>query len=338
MSSTRGAGTKIGIGLTAGVLLGWLIADLASVFLFVHLDRMPLSLVYPFVIAGGAGYLIVRGSFLGPLGALFGMLTALLAVFIGDAPPQDVEVGYSLTCGILLGVAAGLVAQRALWPRTAMQTFTERAAAQLDLCLRALGGGERGSEGAAARGWDAAGLVGAYAKQLTLLGQLHAQAHVEPVERGLDDTRRAELLALTQDLFDASLRARRWVVGKEATVPEHAAAAVAPLREVLAHQDEALFASLRAAAGALRGTGPGLDSCLGEARAAVVAQIDARRGRSDPARAVDARRTGEFLARLAASRGLVESQLQLEAWLADWQRAQTTPSVPALSPPEPQTR
>ncbi|MBW2397552.1 MAG: FUSC family protein, partial [Deltaproteobacteria bacterium] len=197
VSSTRGAGTTVGIGLALGILLGWLIADLASVFLFTQLDRMPLSLVYPFVIAGGAGYLIVRGSPLGPLGALFGMLTALLPVYMGDAPPQNVDTAYGLVCGLFLGEAAGLIAQRVLWPRTAMQIFTARAAAQLDLCLRALGDGERSSE-AAARGKAAAGLVSAYAKQLTQLGQLHAQAHAEPVERALDDTRRAELLALTQ--------------------------------------------------------------------------------------------------------------------------------------------
>ena len=257
MSSTRGAGTTVGIGLASGVLLGWLIADLASVFLFTHLDRMPLSLVYPFVIAGGAGYLIVRGSPLGPLGALFGMLTALLPVFIGDAPPQDVDTAYGLVCGILLGEAAGLIAQRALWPRTAMQIFTQRAAAQLELCLQALG--ERDTEGGAPVR-DAAGLVSDYAKQLTMLGQLHAQAHAEPIERTLDDTRRAELLALLQEIFDASLRTRKWAVGNEAAATQDAAAALAQLREALARHDEALVASLKSAADALRGSGPAPDS------------------------------------------------------------------------------
>ncbi len=229
MSSTRGAGTTIGIGLASGFLLGWLIADLASVFLFTRLDRMPLSLVYPFAVAGGGGYLIVRGSPLGPLGALFGMLVALLPVYIGDAPPQDVDTAYGLVCGLFVGLTAGLIAQAVLWPRTAMQTFTERAAAQLDLCLRALHGTERAAG-------DMASLVGAYAKQLTLLGQIHAQAHVEPVERALDDRRRGELLALTQDLFDASLRTP--------PAPGDAAEpgtdiALAPLRAALQRQDEA---------------------------------------------------------------------------------------------------
>jgi uncharacterized membrane protein YccC len=320
MLSTRGAGTIVGIGWALGVLLGWLIADLASVFLFTHLLRMPLALVYPFVIALGAGYLIVRGSPLGVFGAIFGMIAAILPVFISAGPPQDVDTGYGLSCGVLLGLATGRVAQLVLWPRTAMQTFLDRAAGQLDLCLQALSGTEP-STGGAAPGRDAASLVGAYAKQLTLMGKLHAMAHTEPVERALDDTRRAELLALTQDLFDASLRGQAWGVGNESAVPQNAAATLAPLHEALTHQDEALVASLNAAPRALRETGPEPDASLGEARAAVEAQIDALRGHADLARALDARRKGEFLVQLAASRRLVDSQLRVEAWLADWRRA-----------------
>jgi uncharacterized membrane protein YccC len=310
VSSTRGAAKTLGIGTSIGFLLGWLIADLASVFLYTHLDRMPLSLVYPFVIACGAGYLIVRGSPLGPLGALFGLLVALLPVFVGDAPPQDVDTAYGLVCGLFVGLAAGLIAQRMLWPRTAMQTFTERAAGQLDLCLRALRDGERGSQGAA-RGQDAAGLVSAYAKQLTLLGQLHAQAHAEPVERALDDRRRGELLALTQDLFDASLRTP--------PAPEEGAqpAAAAALRR----QDQALVASLVAVTEALRGgaaePGPGLR----EAHDAVEVQLDALRGAPDAARGLGARGIDALLASLDARRFLAARQLAIEDWLADWRRA-----------------
>jgi uncharacterized membrane protein YccC len=319
--STRGAGTMGGIGWALGVLLGWLIADLASVFLFTHLDRMPLSLVYPFVIACGAGYLVVRGSPLGVFGALFGMITATLPIFLGDGPPDDVDAGYGLVCGILLGLATGRIAQLFLWPRTAMQTFLERAAAQLELCLRALGRAEPSSE-AAARGRDAASLVSTYAKQLTLLGQLHAQAHVEPVERALDDGRRAELLVVIEDLFDASLGSDQTPSGAEEALPEEAEAALAPLREALNLQAEVLVASLTTAAGALRGAEPEPGSGLAEARAAFESQLDALRARTDLAHAAGARRTGEFLARLAESRRLVDSQLQLEAWLADWREAQ----------------
>jgi len=141
LSSTRGALTKLGTGVGAGILIGWLIADLASVFLFAHLDRMPLSLVYPFVVAGGFGYLIVRGSPLGPLGALFGLLTALLPVFEGNAPPENVDTAYGMVCGMFLGLFVALISQRLLWPSTAMQIFTQRAAAQVDPRLRGLAAG-----------------------------------------------------------------------------------------------------------------------------------------------------------------------------------------------------
>jgi uncharacterized membrane protein YccC len=318
--STRGAGTLGGVGWALGVLLGWLIADLASVFLFTHLDRMPLSLVYPFAIACGAGYLVVRGSPLGIFGALFGMITAVLPIFIGDGPPENVDAAYGLVCGVLLGLATGRVAQLCLWPRTAMQTFLERAAAQLELCLQALGGSEPSSD-AAVRGRDAAGLVTGYAKQLSLLGQLHAQAHSEPVERALDDGRRAELLVVIQDLFDASLGADPTPSAEQEALPAETEAALAPLREALNRQAEALVASLTTAAGALRGAESEPGSDLAEARAAFESQLEALRARPDLGRGAGARRTGEFLARLAESRRLVDSHLQLEAWLAEWRKA-----------------
>ena len=322
VASTRGFATTVATGLAAGILLGWLIADLASVFLFTRLGRMPLSLVYPFAVAGGAGYLMVRGSPLGPLGALFGMLTALLPVYVGTAPPQNVDTAYGLVCGLFLGLAGGLIAQRVLWPRTAMQTFLERAAAQLELCLRALGGRERGTEGAA-RGRDGAALVSAYAKQLTLLGQLHAQAHAEPVERALDDTRRAELLALTQDLFDASLRARRIPIGDERSVWQQGGDSLASLRTALLQQDEALLASMQTAAETLRGEAPteSASSALDEANCAVLARLDDLRARREPLPSITAEAREAFLVHLASRRLLVDRQLTIEAWLADWRQA-----------------
>jgi hypothetical protein len=319
ISSTRGAARTIGVGLTAGIFLGWLIADLASVFLFTHLDRMPLSLVYPFAVAGGAGYLIVRGSPLGALGTLFGMLTALLPIFEGDGPPQDVDLAYGLVCGLLLGTAAGLIAQRALWPRTAMQTFLERAAAQLDLCARSLGGGERNREGAAPD-LDPAILFRTYAKQLTLLGQLHAQAHAEPVERALDDPRRAELLALTQNLFDACLLSRGIAPRETGPGPQDAKAALASLRAALLEHDEALRSSIAASAEVLRGGAPEAGSRLAEAQAALETRLDEVRSRREIARAAGAQQLGAFVSYVDARRELVTRQLAIEVWLADWHR------------------
>mgnify|MGYP000433203370 CR=1 FL=1 len=70
------------------------------------------------------------------------------------------------------------------------------------------------------------------------------------------------------------------------------------------------------------GSGTSPDSRLREAHAAVDAQTDALRGHADLATERDTLLTLELRAQLAASGALVESQLQLEAWLADWHRAQ----------------
>jgi uncharacterized membrane protein YccC len=316
-ASTRGVGRQAASSLAAAVLLGWLIADLAIVFFFPHVQRMPLALAYPFVLATGAGYLLIRGSPLGPLGTLFGLFLSVLPVFAGHGAPHDVETPYKIACAMLFGVAFGLIAERSLWPRTAMQTFTARVAAQLELCERALAGSGRSGE-------EAAGLVSAYAKQLSMLGHLHAQAHVEPVERALDDQRRADLLALVQDLFDASLRAPRWRIGDEVTTAMEAVGELAPLREALIRLDEALVASLQATAAALRGSGPGPGSSLREAGVAAEAQLDALRRRGDSLPAQDASAAARFLSRLAATRLLVDRQLRLEDWLLDWHRVEST--------------
>ncbi|MBW2386791.1 MAG: hypothetical protein JRG92_24450 [Deltaproteobacteria bacterium] len=156
---------------------------------------------------------------------------------------------------------------------------------------------------------------------MTQLGQLHAQAHAEPVERALDDTRRAELLALTQDLFDASLRAGGGAPSRQGVIPPQVESALAPLRSALLRREQALPASLTASAAALRGTGPGPTSDLSAAQRAVEAQFDAIRGQAKIARALGAHGTQVLLAHLDAVGALAAGQLAIEAWLADWHRA-----------------
>ena len=162
--------------------------------------------------------------------------------------------------------------------------------------------------------------MSAYAKQLTLLGRLHAQARAEPVERALDDTRRSALLTLTQDLFDASLRARRIPIGEEGSLLQQGGGSLASLRAALLRQDEALGSSLENAARTLRGAAPVLDSALDDARVAVEAAVDELRGRRDIPRSMGARRTDEFLSLLDSRRQRAARQLAVEAWLADWRR------------------
>jgi uncharacterized membrane protein YccC len=317
MSSTRGAGVTIARGLVAGILLGWLVVDLAIVYLLPHLLRMPMVLVYPFSVAGLAGYFIVRGSPLGPLGALFALLTAILPVYKASAAPQDVYDPYSLVCGLMLGVAAGFIAQRFLWPRTAMQAFLQRSAGQLDLCAQAFS-----DENCVSGSRSFARLLSAYAKQLALLLQLHQQASREPVERALADERRSKLLALTQELFDASIHARREsnATTETRTPPAEIDLSLTPLRRALVGEDKALLDSMSLAAGAFREDESCANTGLGEAHAEVETQIEVLFGRDDLT-ALDRQNVAQLISGIASRRMLVEAQLQIEAWIADWQTA-----------------
>jgi hypothetical protein len=314
MSSTRGAAGTIAPGLAAGILLGWVVVDLAIVFLLPDLGRMPMVLVYPFAVAGLAGYLIVRGSPLGPLGALFGLVTAILPVFSVSAVPQDVYGPYSLVCGLMLGVAVGFMAQRFLWPRTAMQTFLQRSASQLDLFAQAVR--DEGVSGSL----NLANRLSAYAKQQAQLLQLHQQASREPVEQALSDERRSKLLTLTQELFDASIRPRQesTAISEATKLPAEIDLPLTSLRRALVAEDEALIRSMTLAAAALRGDESRADAGLGEAHSTVEAQIEALRGRDDFA-ALDRQEVARLISGIAFRRMLVEPHLRIEAWIAEWQ-------------------
>ena len=324
---TRGAVVMVAVLVIVGGMLSWAISDLSIVFLFTHLDRMPPSLLYPFALAGGLGYMAVRRPALAPLTVLVTIM-AILSVFGGDAPPQGVAGPYNTTVYLLLGAAVGLIAQRLLWPRTATQLFQERAAAQLELCRRAFGGPDHGAD-EAGRHRATAELVSGYGQQLALLGPLHKQAHLEPPENALDDARRAALLVLTQDLFDAALRSPRTTAADWETVPPDAASALSSLRTALLHRDEALEASMAAASRAMCSDPCDAESCelassLAAAHQAVETRIDELRGRRDLARAFGARGTDAFLAHVDAGRRLVTCQLAIEAWLTDWRQIAAT--------------
>ena len=206
-----------------------------------------------------------------------------------------------------------------LWPRTATQAFLERAAAQLDTCGRALGGS--GSSAADSRELQA-DLVSAYAKQLALLGRLHAQAEHEPTEHALDAARRSALLSLTQDLFDTSLGTRRGAPEDVERMLQAGGAPLVSLRALLLRADDALARSVATVAAALRGDTNALGSDLGETRAAFEAQLDDLRERREIVRVLGAHRADQLLIAVDARRQLIARQLELESWLADWRTAE----------------
>jgi hypothetical protein len=93
-----------------------------------------------------------------------------------------------------------------------------------------------------------------------------------------------------------------------------------PLRRALVEEDEALLHSMTRAAGALREDESCVNTGLGEAHAEVEAQIQALFGRDDLT-ALERQKVAQLISGIASRRMLVESQLQIEAWIADWQTA-----------------
>jgi len=322
---TRG-GVAQTLGLLVGILLlAWLLADLALVFVTPHAGRLPLGLVYPAAVVGVFAYVAAVQPKLAALPTIGG-LVAVLPIFSGLSAPMDVYGTYNLVCYMAIGLGIGWLATRLLWPATATTLFRERAAAQLELCRGALRARKSTADPAARRQRVAVFLTD-YTKQLAQLGSLHSQASHEPVESRLDDARRVELLALTQDLFDAVFAARSLALDQTAALSERGGSGLADLREAVACVDEALLASMQTAAASLRDEaatpGPGLS----DARDAVENRIDEIRERPDPGREFDAQERDAFLVQLDARRQLVTRQLAVENWLADWCRAVGLPSA-----------
>jgi len=199
-----------------------------------------------------------------------------------------------------------------------MQIFLQRSAQQLELCARVVRGEVDVSDQR-----DLARLLGAYAKQLMLLIKLHQQASREPVERALGDERRSKLLALTQELFDASIRSGREsaTVAKAGNLAVPPDAALAPLSSALAREGEALTQSLALSAEALREGEQGTRTDLSEAHAEVERQIETLRDREDLS-TVQQQELGRLISAISSQRLLVETQLRAEAWIADWRAAE----------------
>ncbi|MBW2268950.1 MAG: FUSC family protein [Deltaproteobacteria bacterium] len=311
---TRGGVTQ-SVGLLAGIVLfGWLLSDLALVFVIPHAGRLPLGLVYPAAIAGVFAYVAAVHPQLAMLPSIGG-LVAILPIFSGLAAPTDVYGTYNTISYIAVGLGVGWLATRLLWPATATRLFRERVAVQLEGCRGAL----RERDTAAVpveRRQLAAAFLADYARQLAQLGSLHNQARHEPVEHALDDERRGELLALAQDLFDVVLAAHVRAPNQTPALLARGGEEFADLREALARLDDALLASLETAAESLRvdAAPPGPD--LAEARDAVEERLDEIRAGPELRLSLDAQEREAFLVHLDSRRQLATRQLAIERWLA----------------------
>ena len=308
---TRGGAARGLVGLAGIVLFAWLVADLALVYFTPHVNRMPVVLVYSFVVAGAFAYVRVLRPQLAMLPSVGGLL-AILPVYSGLSAQTDVYGTYNTVCYVAMGLGIGWIASRVFWPSTAAGLFRDRIAVQLELCLDSFR--RAGSSGRAERAREA---LRVYEVQLVQLGSLHAEADYEPVELGLDGSRRAALLALTRDLFDAVAGARRVASAAVAPLWQRAGAAFLPLREALEREEEALVAGMQANVAALRGAAEEPSSRLAEAHQAVRDRLAELRASAAHTLDVGADTRRELLIRLDSHRQVVTRQLAVEAWLAD---------------------
>jgi uncharacterized membrane protein YccC len=303
---TRGGVTQLLSALAVALGLGWLFADLALVYVSPVFGRLPLALVHVIAVAGIFAYVSAKWPKLEPLRTIAGLL-ALLPVYGGPAAPTNVYGPYNTLCYFALALAVGWASTHIFWPATAATLFRKRAAAQLELCLAALRGSATGAD-SAERNSYAAGLLQRFAAQLTQISKIHGQAEQEAVEQALDGSRRAALLALTQDLFDASLARNTGLV---ASVDQRSHAShpdAEALASALSRENEALAASVQSTIDALRNRKTPPSPALANAHRAVIDCLELLKNRAE-----DAPRIDEGITR----------QLALEAWLADWAAAES---------------
>ncbi len=317
---TRGAVLQTLLGLTVVLCFGWLLADLAIVFVGPALDRLPLALVHVVAVAAALGYISTKKPQLAMMRSIGGLL-ALLTVYGGATAPTDVYGPYNTLCYLALSLAVGWAATHLFWPATATTLFRKRAAAQLELCLSTLQRLAPDTDSAGRRRRATESLQH-YTEQLASMASLHAQAEHEPVELGLDGPRRAALLALTQDLFDASLVALGTTAWERGPGPAPSRPELASLREAFVREDESLLASVQSAADALRAGAVAPNSALAETRRDALDRLDALRADTGSAALPDEPDRIAFLEELDSRSRIVNRQLAIESWLADWAAAE----------------
>ena len=311
-SLARGAALQTLTSLAAVLAIGWAVADLVSVYVTPHLERAPLALLVPFALAGAFALIAAKRPKLAMLPSIGG-LVAFLSVYGGTSAPTDVYGPYSTLCYVGLALAIGWLFGRLMWPATAAGLFRQRLAAQLALCQEAVR--EAGESGDAGRGRRAARLVQGCAEHSAQLGPLHQQALLEPVERGLDPSRRARILALVMDLMDVVLGHRH---GALEPWLERGGEPLRPLLDALRRADEALLASGQAAVAVLRGDAAHRVSDLAEAHQAVEDRVNELRADPGAFPELTDQEKRPMLVEFDSRRKLVFRQRAIEDWLEDW--------------------
>ena len=309
---SRGAAVQTGATLTAVVALAWLMADVVIIYATPYLGRAPIALVPCFALAAAFAYIAAKRPNLALLPSIGGLIL-FLSIYGGTSPPTDVYGSYSTVCYVALALGVGWLSGRLMWPATAAGLFRQRVAAQLELCLEAVRG--EGESSDSDRGRRAGDLIEGFAKQSEQLGPLHQQALHEPVERALDPSRRARILALATDLMDAAVGHHP---GSLDPLLDRAGERFRPLRAAMQSGDEALLESMQSAIVILRGEASRGASGLPEARQAVAECVDVLRGEASSLPQLDDEERRRLLIGIESRRRLVSRQLAVERWLDDW--------------------
>ncbi|MBW2315920.1 MAG: hypothetical protein JRH10_17250, partial [Deltaproteobacteria bacterium] len=315
---TRGAAVQTVLAMSTVVALGWVIADLALVYVTPHWGRMPGVLVVPFALAVAFALVSAGRPALALLPSIGGLI-AFIGIFGGTGAALGVEGPYDTVCYIATGFGIGAVFGRAMWPATAAGLFRQRVAAQLTLCLEAARHARE--PGLDRRAWGRT-LVEGFAQHTAALGPLHQQALHEPIEDGLGPERRAQALTLTNDLADAILEHR-----PDALVDvEPGETELAPLRQALDEAHEALIESLEHTVEAWRG---GEDERVAGRLAATHEAVEAELRARGASLAADSERSEEswrpLLVVVDTYRRVVFRQLAIERWLDEWRAREASP-------------
>lgn len=316
---TRTAMGQTVIGVGVAVLAAAILADLSIMYVVPHLGRSPMALLYPFVIAGGAGYVAVAVPKLAPIAPTFALIT-ILSVFGGSRPPDNVAGPYLTVWTISVGIVIGMAAQRLLWPRTAAELFRIRVAQQIDLCLDTLKRSTKNESGDD-RSRSLAVTLARQSQSTALITQLNAQAHEEEAGAGLDDTSRAALISGVTELLDTTVQIGALSeveapVG-QTTVQRDVDALTTTLRGL----EEVVISSLAASMRSLEHDVPLVVTGLSDAVAAATSQVVAIHGRPDHADSRGTNQLGAWIARIEGIKRLASCALSIEDWVHDWQQA-----------------
>jgi len=312
---TRTAMGQTVAGMAVAVIAAAIVADLSIMYVIPRLGRSPTALLFPLIIAGGAGYLMVAKPKLAPIAPLFALIT-VLSVFGGARAPDNVEGPYLTAWTISVGIVIGVAAQRLLWPRTASELLRIRLAQQIGLCLDVL----RWTPNGVHRDDQSRILAIALARhsqKVALVTQLNAHAHEERAEAGLDDASRAALISGVDELFDTSLHIDSIEVARETN--DHTT--LRSLSSTLDGLKGVVLASLEYSARSLEHGVPLATTGLSDAASAAEAEIEAIRGLPAGAAPIDARQLDAWLARIDGIKRLVSCALAIENWVCDWQHA-----------------